>query len=63
MFNIGKAEEINYLNTINTYPVDELRINENINSQKNDLINSNDWSCQGLSGSGLYVTRNWCFKG
>ena len=34
MFNIGKAEEINYLNTINTYPVDELRINENINSQK-----------------------------
>ena len=28
----------------------EIRIKENINSQKNDLSNSNDWSCQGLSG-------------
>ena len=27
MFNIGKAEQIMYFNTINTYPVDELRIN------------------------------------
>lgn len=50
MFNIGKAEEINFLNTINTYPVDELRINENINSRKFNLTSSNDWSCQGLSG-------------
>ena len=50
MFNIAKAEEIMYFNTINTYPVDEIRINENINSQKKELINSNDWSCQGLSG-------------
>ena len=50
MFNIGKAEEIYYLNTINTYPVDEVRINENINSERYDLNNSNDWSCQGLSG-------------
>lgn len=50
MFNIAKAEEIMYFNTINTYPVDEIRIKENINSQKNDLSNSNDWSCQGLSG-------------
>ena len=50
MFNIGKAEQIMYLNTINTYPVDELRINNNINSKKLDLSNENDWSCQGLSG-------------
>ena len=48
MFNIAKAEEIMYFNTINTYPVDEIRIKENINSQKNDLSNSNDWSCQGF---------------
>ena len=50
MFNIAKAEEIMYFNTINTYPVDEQRINENISSLKLDLSNSNDWSCQGLSG-------------
>jgi predicted lipoprotein len=50
MFNIGKAEEIYYLNTINTYPVDEDRIKENITSKRYDLSNTNDWSCQGLSG-------------
>ncbi len=50
MFNIGKAEEIMFFNTINTYPVDELRINENIVSQKKDLSNANDYSSQGLSG-------------
>ena len=50
MFNIGKAEEIMYFNTINTYPVDELRINENINSKRYELSNANDWSSQGLSG-------------
>ena len=50
MFNIGMAEEIMYFNTINTYPVDEQRIKENISSQKFNLRNSNDWSCQGLSG-------------
>ena len=50
MFNIGKAEQIMYFNTINTYPVDELRINENINSKRYDLSNANDWSSQGLSG-------------
>lgn len=50
MFNIAKAEEMMYFNTINTYPVDEQRINENISSLKLDLSNSNDWSCQGLSG-------------
>ena len=50
MFNFGKAEEIMYFNTINTYPVDELRINENINSKRYELSNANDWSSQGLSG-------------
>tara|TARA_X000001036_G_scaffold426645_1_gene454296 strand:- start:7 stop:1134 length:1128 start_codon:yes stop_codon:yes gene_type:complete len=50
MFNIGKAEQLMYYNTINTYPVDELRINENINSKRYDLSNANDWSSQGLSG-------------
>ena len=50
MFNIAKAEEIMYFNTINTYPIDEIRMEENISSQKLDLSNSNDWSCQGLSG-------------
>ena len=50
MFNIGKAEQIMYYNRINTYPVDELRINENINSKRYDLSNANDWSSQGLSG-------------
>ena len=50
MFNIGKAEEIMFFNTINTYPIDELRIVENITSMKYDLSSSNDWSSQGLSG-------------
>lgn len=50
MFNIGKAEEIMFFNTINTYPIDELRIVENITSNKYDLSSSNDWSSQGLSG-------------
>ena len=50
MFNIGKAEEIMFFNTVNTYPIDELRIVENIISMKYDLSSSNDWSSQGLSG-------------
>ena len=50
MFNIGKAEEIMFFNTVNTYPIDELRIVENITSMKYDLSSSNDWSSQGLSG-------------
>ena len=50
MFNIGKAEEIMFFNTVNTYPIDELRIVENITSKKYDLSSSNDWSSQGLSG-------------
>ena len=50
MFNIGKAEELMFFNTMNTYPVDSERINQSISSQRYDLSNPNDWSCQGLSG-------------
>ena len=50
MFNIGKAEQIMYFNTMNTYPVDELRINDNISYKRYELSNANDWSSQGLSG-------------
>ena len=50
MFNIGKAEEIMFLNKLNTYPVNEGRIKENINNEKTDISNPNDWSCQGFPG-------------
>ena len=50
MFNIGKAEEIMFLNKLNTYPVNEGRIVDNITSEKTDLSNPNDWSCQGFPG-------------
>lgn len=50
MFNIGKAEEIMYFNSINTYPVNQGRINDNINNSNFDLSNPNDWSCQGFPG-------------
>ena len=32
MFNIGKAEEIMFFNSINTYPVNQDRINDNIDN-------------------------------
>ena len=50
MFNIGKAEEIMFFSKTNTYPVNEVRIQENINNEKTDLSNPNDWSCQGFPG-------------
>ena len=50
MFNIGKAEEIMFFSKTNTYPVNEGRIQENINNEKTDLSNPNDWSCQGFPG-------------
>ena len=50
MFNIGKAEEIKFFSKTNTFPVNEGRIQENINNQKTDLSNPNDWSCQGFPG-------------
>ena len=50
MFNIGKAEEIMYSNTMNTYPVNQERTIDNINSEKIDLSDPNDWACQGFPG-------------
>ena len=50
MFNIGKAEEIMFFSKTNTYPVNEGRIQENVNNEKTDLSNPNDWSCQGFPG-------------
>ena len=50
MFNIGKAEEIMYSNAMNTYPVNQERIIDNINSEKIDLSDPNDWACQGFPG-------------
>ena len=39
MFNIGKAEEIMYFNTMNTYPVNQDRILYNITNSNYDLNN------------------------
>ena len=39
-----------FLNKLNTYPVNEGRIKENINNEKTDISNPNDWSCQGFPG-------------
>jgi len=50
MFNIGKAEEIMYSNTMNTYPVNQERTIDNIYSEKIDLSDPNDWACQGFPG-------------
>ena len=50
MFNIGKAEEIMYFNIMNTYPVNQDRIKNNINNSNYELNNPNDWSCQGFPG-------------
>ena len=50
MFNIGKAEEIMFYNKVNTYPANEIRINNNIDENKTDLSNPNDWPAQGFPG-------------
>ncbi|HJN78921.1 MAG TPA: imelysin family protein, partial [Flavobacteriaceae bacterium] len=50
MFNIGKAEEIMFYNKVNTYPASTDRINNNIDENKTDLSNPNDWSAQGFPG-------------
>ena len=50
MFNIGKAEEIMFYNKMNTYPVNTVRINNNIDENKTDLSNPNDWPAQGFPG-------------
>ncbi len=50
MFNIGKAEEIMFYNKVNTYPANSVRINSNIDENKTDLSNPNDWPAQGFPG-------------
>jgi hypothetical protein len=50
MFNISKAEEIMYNLKMNTYPVSKERIDNNIDTEKTDLSNPNDWSSQGFPG-------------
>ena len=50
MFNISKAEEIMYNLKMNTYPVSKERIDNNIDTEKTDLSNPNDWSAQGFPG-------------
>ncbi|MEC7646272.1 MAG: imelysin family protein [Bacteroidota bacterium] len=50
MFVIGKAEEIEYAKTMNTYPCNTTQINNNIQSQSYDLNQENwlSWSSQGF---------------
>ena len=50
MFNFGKAEEINFSKTMNTYPCNTTIINQNISNSQYDLNTSNysSWSSQGL---------------
>ena len=50
MFSIGKAEEIDYVKSMNTYPCSPVRINSNLESQSYDLNQSNypSWTAQGL---------------
>ena len=48
MFNIGKAEEIMYLQKMNAYPADNSRIEANISSSKTDLTSANDFTSQGF---------------
>ena len=48
VFNIGKAEELMYALKMNTYPVSKERIDNNIETEKTDLTNPNDWAAQGF---------------
>ena len=50
MFSIGKAEEIEYAKTMNTYPCNTTQINNNIQSQSYNLNEATwlSWSSQGL---------------
>ena len=48
MFNIGKAEELMYLQKMNAYPADNSRIEANVSSSKTDLTNPNDFTSQGF---------------
>ena len=48
MFDINKAEEIEYRRKMNAYPCNVTRINLNISSQEYDFNNSNYYSSQGF---------------
>ena len=50
MFAIGKAEEIAYVSSMNTYPCNPTQINNNLLSQSYDLNQSNfpSWTAQGF---------------
>ena len=50
MFAIGKAEEIDYVKSMNTYPCSPVLINNNLESQSYDLnqSNYNSWKVQGF---------------
>ena len=50
MFSIGKAEEIDYVKSMNTYPCSPIRINNNLESQSYDLNQANwiSWTAQGF---------------
>ena len=49
MFNIAKAEELYFLQKMNTYPTSVSRIENNINTNTYDLdSNNNNWSAQGF---------------
>lgn len=48
MFNIGKAEEINFGVRMNVYPVDTERVEANILSNDSDIENPNDYAAQGF---------------
>ena len=50
MFAIGKAEEMDYIKTMNTYPCNTTQISNNISSQSYNLNDANypSWAAQGL---------------
>ena len=50
MFSLGKAEEIEYVKSMNTYPCNTIRIDNNIENQTYDLSQSNYlvWATQGF---------------
>ena len=49
MFNIAKAEELYFLQKMNTYPTSVSRIENNINTNNYNLdSNNNNWSAQGF---------------
>ena len=50
MFAIGKAEEISYVSSMNTYPCNPTQINNNLLSQSYDLNQANfpSWTAQGF---------------